>query len=424
MYEKDFYSQFKGTYFEDAVNRAIIERKINFNSQNNNVKIYKITVNNILDMKENDKEKNAISIINKIKNKDKNNSCVEMDYIDYINERIQIIKNEVEDTNKTQIDSNITLTESLQEELKILEKKKEDYESDIEDKEKNPGKYGKQVVGIYDEEFKEGNILIEQTQTNGRCLDSAFLYGDENDKTLICLQMKFYEKSTTVSSKDKDKLNKPYIKSVCYKALSNIYLNYGIRVTNWHYILILHFDNETNSFNTNFVKICVDNDLEYIFYDPIQSQFYNKEKKEINIFNMNFLTNLNNNENESNFINCFLERKMPNSYLKKRNRDLEGKNSPKNIAQIDAINFEKKYGVSFNDFFLKIKNEYKYIKKIDIIISLSLDVNQNLPMLNEGYGYIFLNSTKDALIFEGKTKNNENNITLNSKKKIIFIHFK
>ena len=420
LYLDNFYSQFKGLYFEKAVNSSIMERKICFKEINNDEKIYKIIVNNILEMEENKEENDALSIINRIKNKDKNNLNFEKNYEDFTNGRIQKIENElnniINNNNKAEVDLNIYFEKALKEELNILNKEKGNYEI-IKGRKKLPDKYGKKNLINYDEEFKRGNILIEQTQTNGRCLDSAFLYGDENDKTLICLQMKFYEKSTTVSSKDKDKLNKPYIKSVCYKALSNIYLNYGIRVTNWHYILILHFDNETNSFNTNFVKICVDNDLEYIFYDPIQSQFYNKEKKEINIFNMNFLTNLNNNENESNFINCFLERKMPNSYLKKRNRDLEGKNSPKNIAQIDAINFEKKYGVSFNDFFLKIKNEYKYIKKIDIIISLSLDVNQNLPMLNEGYGYIFLNSTKDALIFEGKTKNNENNITLNSKKK-------
>lgn len=42
-------------------------------------------------------------------------------------------------------------------------------------------------------------------------------------------------------------------------------------------------------------------------------------------------------------------------------------------------------------------------------------MDQNLPVLNNGYGYIFLNDSRDGLIFEGKTKNDENYITLNSK---------
>ena len=415
LYLDNFYSQFKGLYFEKAVNSSIIKRKIYFKEMNNEEKIYKIIVNNILELEENKKENDALSIINRIKNKDKNNSNFEKNYEDFINDRIQKIENELDyNNNKAEVDLNIYYKTALKEELDISIKEKGNYEM-LKNRKKLPDKYGNKILINYDEEFKMGNILIEQTQTNGRCLDSAFLFGDKNDKTLICLQMKFYEKSTTVSSKDKNKLNKNYIKSVCYKALSCIYLNYGIRVTNWHYIIILHFDKESNSFNSNLVKICVDNDLEYIFYDPIKSKFYNKEKNVINIFHMNFLTNLNNNENESNFINCFLERKIPNSYLKKRKRDLEGTNSPKNIAHIDAKNFQNKYNISFNDFFLKIKNEYNYIKKIDIILSLYMDIDQYLPVLNEGYGYIFLNDTKDGLIFEGKTNNNEKYITLNSK---------
>ena len=144
----------------------------------------------------------------------------------------------------------------------------------------------------------------------------------------------------------------------------------------------------------NLVKICVDNDLEYIFYDPIHKKFYNKEQKEIIYINLNFLTNLNNDENESNLINCFQGRKIANSYLRKRKRDLESNKSPKDIAQINAKEFENKYKLSFNDFFSEIKNKYKYIKNIDIILSLNINMDQNLPVLNNGYGYIFLNNSR------------------------------
>ena len=51
-------------------------------------------------------------------------------------------------------------------------------------------------------------------------------------------------------------------------------------------------------------------------------------------------------------------------------------------------------------------------------------MDQNLPVLNFGYGYIFLNDSRDGLIFGGKTKNDENYITLNSKNDGDIIPFK
>ena len=415
LYEYNFYSKFKEIYFEKAVNSSIIERKIYFNEINNDEKIYKIIVNNILEMKEYDKENDAFSIINRIKNNDeKISNDDEKDYEDYYNDIILKIENKLNGINKGKKDTDIYLIKALEEELNTLKKEKENY-SKIKNTKEKQDNYGKKLVKNYNEEFKIGNILIEQTETFGRCLDSAFLFGDKNNKTLICLQMKFYEKNDEVSSQDQDKLNKSYIKSVCQKILSNIYLNFGIKIACWHYILVLYLDNETKSYNTNLVKICVDNDLEYIFYDPIHKKFYNKEQKEIIYLNLNFLTNLNKDENDSNLINCFQGRKIANSYLRKRRRDLESKNSPKTIAQINAKEFENKYKLSFNDFFLKIKNKFKYIKNIDIILSLNINMDQNLPVLNNGYGYIFLNDSRDGLIFEGKTKNDENYITLNSK---------
>ena len=410
MYEKKFYSLFKGIYFEDAVNRSILEKKIYFDNKDN--KIYKIIVNNIIEMKGNDVENNANTIINRIKNNAKDNSYVEKDYKNYINDRLLKIQKELSTDNKGEININLNLKEALEEESKIIQKEIKNLEN-IKDKKRLPKKYEKQIIPIYDEEFKKGNILIEQTQTNGRCLDAAFLYGDQDSKTLICLQMKFYEKATTVSSDDKKKLDKSYIKSVCRKVLSNIYLNLGIKVETWHYILILHYDHVAKSFNTNFVKICLDNDLEYMFFDPIVKKFYNKEQKEVKLLKLNYLTNLDIEEQESNPIKCFHETELVKLYLKKRNRELTQKTSPKIIAQQKAKEFEKKYNISFNEFFEKIKNNYEYIKKINITLSLTMEMDEYFPILNNGYGYIFLNDRKDDLVFEGKI--NEKFITLNYK---------
>ena len=410
MYEKQFFSNFKGIYFEGTVNTAITAGKISFN-RNKEVKLFKIIVNNILEMKENDKENNAYSIINKIKNINKVNLFSKKDYKDYINERITKIQTELNKINNEDINFNINFIQAIEEELKILQEEKKK----LDGGNKTSKKYGEQIIPIYNDEFREGNILIEQTQTNGRCLDSAFLFGDKNKKTLVCLQMKFYEKRTTVSSEDKNKLTKSHIKSVCRKVLSNVYLNLGIEIENWHYILILHYEHKAKSFNTNFVKICVENDLEYIFFDPIENKFYNKEQKIIKFFDLNFLTNLDDEDYESNPIRCFQDTEIINSYLKKRNRDLTDKISPKDNAQKIAKEFEEKYEVSFSEFFSRIKEKYDYIKNIKIISTLKMELNKYFPILNNGYGYIFLNNEQDGLFFEGKMENSENYITLNGK---------
>lgn len=416
IYLDKFYSNFKGDYFENAVNNAIKEKKIFFKENSNDEEIHELTVYNILNLKENDNEENAYTIVNRIKNNNENNSYIEIDYKDYINEKMTKIKEKLSIIKDSKIIIFDYLRNMLNEELNNLKKEKEIIDQAIKEKNKIPKKYRENInVQLYNDKFKDGNILIKQTQKNGRCLDSAFLYGDKNNKTLICLQMKFYEKTTTVSSSDKNKLNKPYIKSLCQKVLSNIYLNLGITVASWHYILILHFEEETKVFNTNFVKICNDYDLEYIFYDPNKKKFYNREKEEIQNISLNYLTNLDNDENESNPINCFQESLLANSLLKKRNRDLEDKKSPEALAQNMAKDFESKYQISFHDFFSKIKKKYKNIKNIKIILSLTMDMNKYFPSLKDGYGFIFLNDAKDGLIFEGKTKDNDNYITLNSK---------
>ena len=412
MYEKQFYCQFKGIYFEETINRSILEGKIYFDKKIEDKKIYNIIVNNILEMKEIDRENNVYTIINRIKYKTKDSSCVQKNYQDYNYDRAQKIQEEFKNIKNGQIYFNNNLIQALEEELKILEKEKKDYEK-IRDLRNISDKFGKKNIIFYDEEFKKGNILIEQIQTKGRCFDSAFLFGDKNNKTLICLQMRFYDETTIVSDKDKKQLEKPYIKSACRKVLSNIYLKLGIKVESWHYIVILYLDYEKNTFNTNIVKICMDKDLEYVFFDPILKKFYNREKKEINFVNLNFLTNIDNDENESNPINCFEYSQIINSYMNKRNRDLRSKKSPKAIAQKNAKYFESKYKLSFNIFFQKIKNKYKYIKNIKIILSLKMEINKCFPILRDGYGFIFLNDNKNGLIFVGKTKNLEDYITYN-----------
>ena len=184
MYEKNFYSQYKGIYFEDSVNRSIKEGKIYIktNTEVKKKKIYNLIVNNILDMKENNIEKNVNTIINKIKNNENDNSSIEKNYKDYINDRIDKISEVLETNSNDDTNLNKNLVKALEEDLIISQNKKNNLET-INDP-KKLDKYGKRIIAFYNEDFKNGNILIEQTQTNGRCLDSAFLFGHKNKKSL------------------------------------------------------------------------------------------------------------------------------------------------------------------------------------------------------------------------------------------------
>ena len=418
MFTEKFYTQFKGPYFEKAVINSIIDRKLYLNKDDqNNEKIYKIIVNNILDMKETDKENNAKTIINRINNKVKKKPYEEKEYNTYIDDRIKNIEELLNEKNK--INFNNFLEQALKEELEILKKELEK----IKNKKKSENKYDKQIISLYDEKFTNGNILIEQIQPTGKAVDAAFLFGNKNEKTLILLQMKFYEKTSGVSTEEKQKLDKLYIQNTCKKVLSNIYLNLGIKIETWHYILILYFNSKDETYNTSLVRICNNNDLEYIFFDPLENKFYNKEKKQIKVLDLNFLTNLNDIEFESNPIKCFQETEIIKSYITKRNRDLTKKISYKEKTKKFIQDFENKYKVSFENFFKKIKNNFKNIKNIKVISFLNMELNKYFPILKDGYGYIFLNNNQNGLIFMGKLKNNENYIILdnNNKNEIKFL---
>ena len=133
---------------------------------------------------------------------------------------------------------------------------------------------------------------------------------------------------------------------------------------------------------------------------------------------MSYLSNLDNDEeeNESNPYKCFEHTKILDVLLKKRKRDfIEKKISPKNVALQYAKVFEEKYGVSFQNFFEEIKNKYKTIKKIDIISTLTIEMDEYLPILEDEHGFIFLNNSKNGLIFQGKIKRSISFITLESK---------
>ena len=416
MYEEKFYSQFKGPYFEKAVINSILDGKLSFEGNNmNSENIHKIIVNDIIEMKETDKRNNVYTIINRMKNLNETKSYQEKEYNTYINDRINLIE-EYFNKVKKRINYNIFLYKELEEELEILKKEKENFENNKNDKDKKKSDktFDKKITSLYDEKFKDGNILIEQTQISGKYVDSAYLYGNKDTKTLVLLKMKFYDVNCGISKEEKIKMEKHYIQEKCKKILRNIYLNLGIAIETWHYLLILHYDSKEGTYNKNLANMCIKNDLEYIFFDPIEKKFYDKDKNQIDHLSYNYLTNLNDSEFESNPLRCFEKTKRIESFIAKRNRDLSEKISYKEKTINYVKDFEKKYKVSFNDFYTKIKEKYKSIKNIIPISFLNMEKNNYFPILNDNFGYIFLNKNQNGLIFMAKLKNNEGYIILDS----------
>ena len=423
LYIKVFYSQFKGIYFEEAVKRSILVRALPFGKYDDNKEFFKTKVNNFLSMEIVNNESNANTLIQQIKSNIINNYNSKK-YIQYFNDSSKKISKEIHRIKKS-ITSEENLIkfyyEALNEELSKLSKEKEEYDNLIQKKSKDiPQKFVERNVDIFNKDFQEGKILIEQTQTNGKCLDAVVLLGDKDNKALLCLQMKFYSEDTQISSGIRNKMNKQSIKSTCKSILSNIYLKFDITVTSWHYILILYYNKDLNSYNRNFETICNNNELYFILYDPCLNKFYDSNKREIKQLHLNNLSNLEEDEMYSNPSICFVDPKYADTLLKKRKRELEKSKSLKKKINDDIKKFEKKYKVSFQKFFEKVKKANKIIKNLTIMSSINLDINNRLPFLNDGYGFVFLNKSNDDLVFEGKVE--KMTIILHLMVKIIIIY--
>ena len=141
----------------------------------------------------------------------------------------------------------------------------------------------------YNENFKNGAIMIIQKQINGETLDLGFLLGKKDNKKLIGFQMKFYSKN----SKLKNKITKDSIKRSIQPILVNCFKNFGIKINEWHYIMCLYYNTEDEyQFSSKLVNNCNNNDLEYIFFNPKKNKFYKSDKSDLDKIKLNFKSNI------------------------------------------------------------------------------------------------------------------------------------
>ena len=107
-------------------------------------------------------------------------------------------------------------------------------------------------------------------------MDYAYLYGkEENNKIFIGFKMKCYFENSILKDKF---IDKTIIKDKCKKILVNSMKLFNCKITQWHYILIFYYNskNKKENINNDNLRKCESNGIEYIFYDPIDKVFYNR----------------------------------------------------------------------------------------------------------------------------------------------------
>ena len=161
-----------------------------------------------------------------------------------------------------------------------------------------------QYLNELDNEYKiKGNkelgklsIFINQKNQRGRMLDLAYVYGKPEEKTFIGFQMKAYDEE---SSHDCNfNVTKDNLKKALQPMIINIKYLMGMNIKHWHYVVIILYEKHKEKDKQYFKKIvrkCINNGLEYIFYEPYENKFYDRKNKKIEIFTPTQFSNLDNN---------------------------------------------------------------------------------------------------------------------------------
>jgi len=142
---------------------------------------------------------------------------------------------------------------------------------------------------LYNEEFKNGIILIKQKNLNGKTLDLGLLIGEKTKKNFVGFQMKFYGEK----SKLKDPITKPLIKEKLQNILIKCFENFDIKITKWDYIMCLYYNQEDEvNYGHYLIEKCNKYNIQYFFYNPSDTKFYDRDLKELPFYKLDFKTNI------------------------------------------------------------------------------------------------------------------------------------
>ena len=267
-------------------------------------------------------------------------------------------------------------------------------------------------------------VFINQPNKRDRTLDLAYVYGKKEDKTFIGFKMMAYDEVSSHSIKFA--YDKNDIKKELEPMIINIKYLMGMDIKSWHYVVIILYvkgKQEGKQYVKKNVEVCQNNGLEYIFYEPFENQFYNRNFEEINEFIPNQMSNLDNNiedilpinimndfyinEYMKNFTNYMTEKKYNNAnYIeeslislinKKRKRDKSDYESTKQEKEeiknvlIEITSYLK---AKFHFDSIKFVGAYKFLKTISI------------PLPKKNYLFLIPSNDDDIYYISIKKENN------------------
>ena len=137
------------------------------------------------------------------------------------------------------------------------------------------------------------SIFINQNNQRGKMLDLAYVYGDKENKTFIGFQMKAYNEDS--SHGIKFDITKDDIKKALQPMIVNIKYLMGMDIKSWHYVVVILYDKtkeKGKQYFSKIVELCNTNGFDYIFYEPFENLFYDRNLKKIKKYETNQYSNL------------------------------------------------------------------------------------------------------------------------------------
>jgi hypothetical protein len=246
------------------------------------------------------------------------------------------------------------------------------------------------------------NILINQEDLNGKTLDQAFIFGEEDNKIFLGIQMKCLSDKVDNSTALKN-INKEDIKKYCQSVLLRCKFDLNIQIKEWHYILFAYYNkkDKENIYCKQLERHCKCYDLEIVYFDPEEQHLYDKEFKKIKEISISNISNLDYDFPESNPYNMIYNEEnndLINSYYNQRIDKLSMDNyyEEENINNL-FINWLKDTNIKQNELENSLK-ELCRAKNLKLIDNYELDDNFPIPSPGKGYIFLFKNKKRNNII--------------------------
>ena len=384
-----FYGKIKWAYFEYYAKLAIENQILKLNVDCNEKLTFKSIIN--MDYIIND---DLNQIIKKLFLKKTNNNNINL--INEINyEEDMDTNNNYNKCNKDEYIIPINLN------LKTIDDYKKDNLSLLQNKKKKM-----ELISGYE----NNNLILEQEKGKGECIDIGALFKDKK-KIFLGFQIKFYSKDShgeAILKIKKNLIKKDYYNKILLGSKQLL----GIDIEEWHYVVIAYYnknDKIDGPFCYSLISHCKKFGIEYIFFNPEEKKFYNKNEKEIKQFITNDYSNLDKNLN-------FM---FPEIIINEPMKDLKNKLflQKKTIFQNEK-KINEEYKKIYNLFIKNISNEQnkflkkheimgKYLKNLekiigeikDIVLISSYDFYEDESIPFPAEKYLFLFNKKNSINF-------------------------